>query len=256
MAVDEAIMRSCAQEQSPPTLRIYSWKCPSVSLGYMQTVDKSRLDLDYCREEGIEVVRRITGGRAVVHGSDLTFSIALNEHDLPKECHSVLASHRWLMGGIVEGLRSMKIDAEIGSAQGSINPRDTKGADCFAHIAECDVRIGLNKVVGSAQVRKWGAILEQGSIPCEKSIIDLGRLFSRKSRINYDSYLPEWTTYEAIEQALAGGFARFFETVMEPGALTGDEQHLARTLETEKYSVDDWTNRFCGTSSQSCRRDI
>lgn len=248
MAIDEAILLACADGTAPPTLRIYSWSRQSISLGCLQPVTSERLDLNYCLGEGIDVVRRITGGRAVIHGSDVTFSIALCETDLPEGCSSVIASHQWLMNGIVTGLRLLGVDARIGD-------RDTHSfriphstlrnptADCFAHIAECDVRVGRKKVVGSAQVRRSGAILEQGSIPYAAPGFDTGRVFARAG-CSAELDIPlNGLTYSAIEQALASGFGELLQGNLTPGSLSLSETILAEELAREKYSAAEWTLR-------------
>lgn len=242
MAIDEAIMLSCARGSASPTVRIYSWSRPSVSLGCLQPLQDAQFDIDYCRSEGIDVVRRITGGRAVIHGSDVTFSIVLGEHDLPEGCSSVLASHRWLMGGVVSGLRLLGIDAELGESSGA---RDAlSGADCFGHIAECDVRVGRRKVVGSAQVRRSGAILEQGSIPFAAPGFDASRVFSKPNQPVTERDIPlAGFTYRAIEQALARGFGGLLQGSIEQGMPSPDEARLADELARDKYLSPDWTAR-------------
>ncbi|HUV04203.1 MAG TPA: lipoate--protein ligase family protein, partial [Armatimonadota bacterium] len=100
MAADEAILRACADGVVRPTLRLYSWQRPAISVGLFQSIERSRIDIQYCHDAGIELVRRPTGGRAVLHGHDLTFSIALHECRIPNSFKKVLASHMWLMGGI------------------------------------------------------------------------------------------------------------------------------------------------------------
>jgi len=241
MAVDEAILKSCAESCAPPTLRIYSWLKPSISLGYLQPVTPARLDLEYCREAGIEIVRRITGGRAVIHGTDVTFSIALGESDLPEGCGSVIASHRWLMGGIVEGLRSLGIEAEIGPERAIA--QSEMSADCFAHVAECDVRVGNEKVVGSAQVRRWGALLEQGSIPRAAPSFDVTRVFGRPAK-PYREHLLAQKSPDEISQALIKGFNIALAQPLQQADLTTRELSCAADLAAEKYSTEAWTCRL------------
>lgn len=235
-------MLSCAGGSAPPTVRIYSWLQPSISLGRLQPIAPDILDLDFCRSEGIDVVRRITGGRAVIHGSDVTFSVALRETDLPDGCSSVIASHQWLMGGIVSGLRLLGIESEVGTRSGE--SVSSSSADCFAHMAECDVRVGRRKAVGSAQVRRSGAILEQGSIPYAAPGFDTGRVFGRASRSVSDASIPlEGLTYSAIEQAIASGFGELLQGDLTPGTLSPKETMLAEELAREKYSTAEWTLR-------------
>ena len=255
MAVDEAILRACAQGIVPPTIRIYSWQRPSISLGCLQSVTPEDLDLEYCRANGIEVVRRITGGRAVVHGSDVTFSIAIKEADLPEGCASVIASHRWLMGGIVAGLRLLGIDAQIGNR--SVRPQRKWGlsqsvsgvdcphfrdsmSDCFAYVAECDVRVGRAKAVGSAQVRRFGAILEQGSMPYASPGFDAARVFGRAARVADTCPLDRFS-FAQIADAVARGLQDHLGTALEPAELTLIEIEMAGGLARGKYGADEWT---------------
>ncbi len=240
MAVDEALLLSCIEGSGPPTLRIYSWRGPSISLGRLQPLGDGRLDVDFCRREGIEVVRRITGGRAVIHGSDVTFSMALRETDLPDGCSSVLASHHWLMQGIVAGLKSLGIEAALGDRGGAVAAEPN--ADCFAHIAECDVRVGRGKAVGSAQVRRSGAILEQGSIPYAAPGFDTARVFGRAARSVFEEDLPlAGLTYQAIEQAVQVSFSELLRGELEPGSLSVGELSVMDELARDKYATPEWT---------------
>jgi|GEM_PF-906179 len=250
MAIDEAILRACAQGLVPPTIRIYSWERPSISLGCLQEVLRQArdaqdagqcqgFDLDYCRANGIEVVRRITGGRAVPHGRDVTFSMAIRESDLPAGCGSVIASHQWLMGGIVAGLRSLGLDAELGSLRNPHSPFATGNTDCFAHIAECDVRVGRAKAVGSAQVRRFDSLLEQGSIPYAAPAFDAARVLGRIGRA---AACPlDGFTFDAIARAVMQGFEDHLQTTLESASLTDEEFANARDLAREKYATDAWT---------------
>lgn len=234
-------MRCCADSKSPPTLRIYSWQRHSISLGCLQRITPQTFDIDFCRSEGIEVVRRITGGRAVVHGSDVTFSIAILESDLPDGCSSVLASHQWLMGGIVRGLEMLGLEASMGARAGSTPPAagQTLPADCFAHTAECDVRIGQSKVVGSAQVRRFGAILEQGSIPYAPPAFDTAKVFGRPQPAA--GLRAEGFGFDPIARAVAEGFGTLTGHTLASSGLTQSEVEIAGQLAREFYADDSWT---------------
>lgn len=252
MAIDEAIMLSCTDGSAPPTVRIYSWSRPSISLGCLQPILRQAqdvrggFDVDFCRGQGIELVRRITGGRAVIHGSDVTFSIALRESDLPEGCSSVLECHQWMMGGIVAALRLLGIDSAIGGGplRTPHSAISNAAADCFAHIAECDVRVGQKKAVGSAQVRRSGAVLEQGSIPYAAPGFDTTRVFGRATKSVSAEDIPlAGVASSAIEQALIGGFSELLLGNLTQDALSSDEKKLAAELARDKYSTPEWTLR-------------
>jgi lipoyl(octanoyl) transferase len=239
MAVDEAIFLACTNRESPPTLRLYDWERPAVSLGCFQQTDKSELDVEYCRNAGIDLVRRPTGGRAVLHGHDLTFSISLPQDILPAGSGSIIGSHRWLMSGILSGLRSVGMDAELGSDKPVAAPRSSN-ADCFAHIAGCDIRSGSSKLVGSAQMRRSGGLLEQGSIPCSSPAVDACRVFRGRAYQIAESGLSRMPRGN-IEQAIVHGFGQALGVELQLGRLSDTEIRRAAELE-KKYSSEEWNN--------------
>lgn len=237
MARDEAIFRACAQSESPPAIRIYGWSRPSLSLGYFQRLDSGQIDLDYCRHAGIDIVRRPTGGRAVLHGHDVTFSIAMSESDLPEGMRGINASHIWLMGFIAEGFRLLEICAEIGQSS-SLTVQD-QSADCFAHIAACDLRIGNNKIAGAAQLRRGGALLVQGSIPCTAPIADSASIFGGDTESQPVLNLP----VDRVRAAIAQGFYQVFGKNVEQVTLSDNELDDAIRLERARYMTEEWTYR-------------
>lgn len=244
MAVDEAIFRACAGGEVPPTLRLYGWTIPSISLGFFQDIEASDLNLEYCREKRIQLVRRLTGGRAVLHGHDLTFSVALREEQLPPDSRGVLKSHRWLMEGIMGGLRKLKVPGELGPADDVAESART--ADCFGHIARCDVRVGKEKLVGAAQVRKWNALLEQGSIPCTLPKVDVRSLFPGRSRES-GQFLAGFPM-RRIRDSVVSGMEQTLGLSFTVQPLTDSEMETALELEKTRYSLPKWTHRQEGHS--------
>lgn len=240
MAADEIMLKSYADGSSLPTLRLYGWQKPAISIGYFQGLEKSKSDQDYCRNLDIEIVRRPTGGRAVVHGADITFSVAIAESDIPDGFHSVLGSHAWLMKGIVAAFGLLGIEAEMGSS-GRTGGMD-QSPDCFAHTAGCDVRVGKDKVAGAAQVRKWGAILEQGSIPHGHSGIDLAHVFGKSAPRSGSSVLAD-VPFEAVQMAVVVGFEQALGIRFIPATHTEAETESAFRLAKEKYASEEWTYR-------------
>ena len=240
MALDEAILHSIADGRVPPTIRLYDWESPSISLGFFQKLDRARIDLAYCREQGIEIVRRPTGGRAVLHGHDVTFSISLGEEDLPHASRSIQGSHAWLMSGIAAGLNLLGIEAEIGP-HSEVSERFAS-ADCFAHVAECDIRAGREKIAGAAQLRKSGAILEQGSVPFTSPEVPCERIFMNShAPVPPERVLSSGVTREQVEQALVRGFEHVLGISLVHGAFTSDEIETALGLERMKYASPEWT---------------
>jgi lipoate-protein ligase A len=138
----------------PPVLRLYTWSRPALSLGRFQPED----DVDHaaCAARRVEVVRRPTGGKALLHGADLTYAVALRRPD--GAAGHVDALYRTLAGALVAGLGRLGVDASIGSARGPAGPA------CFAAAQGADLRVGERKLCGSAQVQRGGAVLQHGSV--------------------------------------------------------------------------------------------
>lgn len=238
MAVDEAIFCASVRGEAPPTLRLYEWSEPAISLGYFQDLAKSSIDLDYCREAGVELVRRPTGGRAVLHGHDLTFSICVSTNLVPEEFAGVLGSHLWLMRGVAAGLSRLGINAEIGDhSRGKAG--DSRGAVCFDHVAECDISsLGGEKLAGAAQLRRSGVLLEQGSIPVAQPSVSCSELF--RSRTKHESCLVG-IPMEAARSALIEGFADALGVTFDIWDLTEREKIEADELLHSRYVSADWT---------------
>lgn len=242
MAVDEAILRSVVAGDVPLTLRVYSWTAPALSLGYFQKIERSGIDLSYCNDMGIVLVRRPTGGKAVLHGHDVTFSVALREDDLPSDLRSIKLSHEWIMRGVVEGMRLMGLQAELGPAD-KLREGVASG-DCFARVAECDVRFGTQKIAGAAQVRKWGGLLEQGSIPVEPPDVEPARVFGYRNIGHASgSPFPCRTSRTQVQQAIILGFQALFGSTPKQSCLTEYELSVAGELERLKYAAEEWTYR-------------
>lgn len=261
MAIDEAILMACLSGEAPPTLRLYRWRKPAISLGFFQDLYRAHMDIEYCQDAGIELVRRPTGGRAVLHGHDLTFSVILGIQHLPESASDILGSHRWLMSGIVAGLQSLGIQAQIGEVISGTRP-GMPSADCFAHTAECDIHVGQEKIAGAAQVRRNDFLLEQGSIPCRAPLVDPGKVF-RGRNPNPPDLLSDIPAGD-IENAIVTGFRDDLSVEFTEGVLSEYENDIVSKLENDKYSLADWTfrrstvridNSFCGcyTNSESLR---
>lgn len=166
MALDEAIMSRVAIGAAPPTLRFYGWDRPAVSLGYHQVPAKV-LDLDAVAARGLTVVTRPTGGRAVLHGEDLTYSVALRATG--SWAASVTHSYRILSEALRNGFLHAGIDVDL--ARGSAGHLRPGPLPCFASTARYELVWNGKKLVGSAQRRMRGGLLQQGSIPLRRGTV-------------------------------------------------------------------------------------
>jgi len=245
MALDEALLFSRLRHGSPPTLRFFAWAPPTISLGYGQRLD-GRIDLETARAMGLGLVRRATGGSAILHeGPDLeiTYSVAAAAGDFDGSA-DLLRTYRWIGEGLLAGLRALGAPVEMVP----VRPSDPAAmpAFCFARTGSFELEVDGRKLVGSAQRRQGAAFLQHGSIM-------LGALPDRLRRVfpGGPDPLADMTTLETVlgrrpsfdetAEALAEGFRTAHGLTIEPGGLSSGEAALAGMLEREKYATDDWT---------------
>ncbi|VAX30392.1 Lipoate-protein ligase A, partial [hydrothermal vent metagenome] len=160
MAVDEAVAEMALKGIVPPTLRFYGWTVPSVSLGCFQKSED--IDREYCEYRDIPIVRRPTGGRAILHGSEITYSFT-SRNAVPPFSSGLLSSYGHLSRAFYTALKSLGIDVEMKNRRekGRIL---TGSALCFQSVSYGELSINSRKVIGSAQKRWKEGFLQQGSI--------------------------------------------------------------------------------------------
>lgn len=253
MAVDEALLWAAAETGAPPTLRFYGWEPATVSLGYFQEVE-GQVDRMELSRRGWGLVRRPTGGRAILHDDEVTYSVVIAESAL-EHGHSVMGSYREISRGLELGLQRLGLQAALGET--ATDPEHRQAAKdlptvCFAQASRCDLVAAGRKVVGSAQVRKRGSILQHGSVPLTIRVEDHlavmpGRGVSRRSETQLSEAaqgiaqaLGQSLSFEQLAQALAGGFEAAFDMTLEPGALTPEEAARAAELREGKYATEAW----------------
>lgn len=248
MAVDEAIMASVVQGASPPTLRFYAWSPPCLSLGRSQPL--TDVDQAACRAAGVDVVRRPTGGGAILHTDELTYSVAVLQSDA-RAAGGVLESYRRLSEGLLAGLWVLGVDAE--QAAGQREGAKRHAPVCFEVPSAYEIVVDGCKLVGSAQWRGRGGVLQHGSLPLEG---DLGRIvdylaFSQAERerqrqavraraTTLEEALGSALPFDLVAQALAQGFGRVLRVKLVPGRLSEDERSLAAELRRERYTASRW----------------
>lgn len=254
MAVDEAIMILHGQGRVPPTLRFYMWRPQCLSIGYFQSARKD-INTEACASQGIDLVRRQTGGRALLHDNELTYSLIASERE-SSVSGSVTDSFKKISVGIVEGFRILGVDAEIGAQRAEGGGRWRSPA-CFDSASHHEITFKGKKVVGSAQCRKGGVILQQGSIPLS---LDVGKLFSllrlpagkalghaesrfRERVLPLAEALGREVRVGEVAQALLQGLETALGVSMVAGELTREEEALARSRALQKYGNPDWNLR-------------
>ncbi|MBI2168173.1 MAG: lipoate--protein ligase family protein [Actinobacteria bacterium] len=209
MGADLALL-DAVEGGGPMQLRLYRWQRPALSLGRFQPEDQ--VDLDACRTLDVDVVRRPTGGQALLHGSDLTYAIALARPGGREG--SVDAVYGSIARGLIAGLARVGVSAEVARHRGPAGPA------CFSSERGSDLRARGRKLVGSAQVRRGGAVLQHGSVLLDRLAFDESDLLvfeTREARTHAHrrlrgatitlAELGSETRPEALGDALAAGFA-------------------------------------------------
>lgn len=165
MAVDEELLARAQAGEKTPVLRLYSWDPPAVSLGRFQKSEDA-VNVEACKRLGFDIVRRITGGRAVLHNQELTYSI-IARTDNPLFPSSVLGAYKVIAAGLLAGLKNLGISAEMVSRGGRhavLVKKDAKDPACFSSPSWYEILVNNKKIIGSAQRRMRGAFLQHGSI--------------------------------------------------------------------------------------------
>jgi lipoate-protein ligase A len=246
MALDEAILVHHIRGEVPPTLRVFRWSQPSISLGRFQNIERE-IEQEVCRTRGVALVRRPTGGRAVYHRDEMTYSIVIGRRDgVPA---GVVAAYTFLARGLLAALQALGVQAEISDERVHKNP----SAACFASSTQADLTSNGYKLVGSAQVWRDESLLQQGSLPLDDratEFFEMLRFPSEEARQKALALYREKTTplhsfspsasWEDTARAFQQGFsaalaANFFAE--EPLA---SEWELAQRLVEEKYSQLIW----------------
>ena len=234
MAIDEAVLRCITKGSSPCTLRFYRWRPSAVSIGYFQGIQQE-VDLAECAREGVDVIRRVTGGGAVYHDYDgeITYSLTMPD-TYPGMPRNVLASYDILCAGLVQGLNALGMAAEFKP----INDIIVKG----------------RKISGNAQTRRFHGILQHGTLLCQVDPHLMFRLLKvpdEKIRDKLIAGVEERVTSikremgtvdrERVTEAMIEGFAQTLDIELVPGELSEEELALADQVRTERYENHDWT---------------
>jgi len=227
MAVDEALLASVVVA-GPPTLRFYRWRGPWLSLGYRQRLDAEQLAA--CAHGNVGVVRRMTGGRAVLHGEDLTYAVVAREAALPA---GLSATYAFVAEALQAALASLEVATEPAA-----RPARERGAptfDCFAEAAGDELCAGGRKLVGSAQRRAGGGVLQHGSIRLAPDPPAVRRAAGlQPGAATSLSELGVEVSIEALVSACRTAFERCLGVGLERAGISPLERRQARERESAR----------------------
>jgi lipoate-protein ligase A len=252
MALDESILEHIGRGASLPTLRLYAWDPACLSLGHAQPF--ADVDMTRLRESGWEVVRRATGGRAILHTDELTYSVIAPD-DEPRVAGSVLESYNRLARALLLAVKNLELPVEMN--EGKTDGNSTPNPICFEVPSAYEITVDGKKLIGSAQARKKEGVLQHGSLPltgdltriCQVLVFESEaaredaskRLLARATTV--ESALGRAVSWETAARAFIRAFPTQLGLSFERGGLSESEAERADELVQEKYDHPSWTER-------------
>ena len=240
LAADQAVAEHVRDGVSPSTLRFYTWRPAALSLGYGQPL--TAVDTDLAHRCGIDLVRRPTGGQAILHNDELTYAVMLpRDHEFA--AGGVLASYTRLSAGFERGFAALGLDARQGEWQPTAS--DGAGVLCFASPSTHELSAQGVKLMGSAQTRLGGALLQHGSIPFahDPRIFDLLRLPRPTALRGLRDLRSPAPTVGALIEILATGFSEALGVALMPDGLGDSERERCDILVDARYGRSAWLAR-------------
>ena len=254
MAVDESILEhaQAGDRDSIPTLRLYAWEPACLSLGHAQPF--SDVDMGHLKERGWDVVRRPTGGRAILHTDELTYSVIARNTE-PNVAGTVLESYNRLAQALLLAVKNLELPVEM--KEGKTDGNSTPNPICFEVPSTYEITVDGKKLIGSAQARKKEGVLQHGSLPltgnlariCQALVFEneaaredaSKRLLARAATV--ESALGRAVSWERAAQAFIHAFERQLGLSLTRGELAESESKRADELVKEKYDHPSWTER-------------
>jgi lipoate-protein ligase A len=247
MAIDEAIFHCYLKGLVPPTLRFYGWDPPTLSIGYFQDLEHE-VNLVNLAAKGFGLVRRSTGGRAVLHHRELTYAvIAGTKHGLPD---GLMQSYFYIAQALVAAFKHFGVTAEL---HHPITSKKLATGACFESPSWYELKVINRKLVGSAQLRRDHSFLQHGSILLEFSAADLGSVLKLPEGDNFERLVDRLNQkvisfYDLgisvhpaeLAQKITAGFRELYHHEFSLGSLTEVEQQLVNELVVAKYANPDW----------------
>ena len=255
MALDEALLDWHSEGSIPPVIRFYEWSPATLSIGYFQQVERD-INMEAVKEQNLGFVRRPTGGRAVLHDQELTYSVIVSE-SYPQMPASVTEAYRVISEGILLGFQNLGLQAYFSVPETEEQLDDLKkpkSAVCFDAPSWYELVVEGKKVAGSAQTRQKGVILQHGAILLdldEERLLSVFNFSSPEAKEKMRKKLPEKAvamnqfvekpfTIEQCIMAFSKGFEQAMEIELIPYELTQAQIQYVEHLAQKKYASDDW----------------
>lgn len=255
MALDEALLDWHSEGLIPPVIRFYEWEPATLSIGYFQKAEKD-INLEAVRAQGLGFVRRPTGGRAVLHEHELTYSIIVTE-SYPNMPETVTEAYRVLSEGILQGFQNLGMDAYFSvpaTEEQLADLKKPKSAVCFDAPSWYELVVEGKKVAGSAQTRQKGVILQHGAILLdldEEKLLSVFNFDSEEAKermrkklpekaVSINSLVKEPVSIEQCVEAFRDGFAKTLQIELKPFTLSEGQLKYVQALQEKKYAHDDW----------------
>ncbi|MBC7870430.1 MAG: lipoate--protein ligase family protein [Chitinophagaceae bacterium] len=253
MAVDEAILTSVRTGEAPPTLRLYAWSPPYVSLGYGQSI--SDVDLERLDTLGWGLVRRMTGGKAILHTDELTYSLALPASD-EIAAGGIIESYRRISQALLAGLENLGLQSQADKKADDVK---LTGAVCFESPSHYEITTsGGRKLIGSAQTRRKDGLLQHGTLPLcgdvaricdslrypDEQTRDIAKNNVRMRAATLADALGEEVDWHSAAEALAKGFIETFDVDFTVVDLSAAQRATAMQLAADVYRTDAWNKRL------------
>ncbi len=252
MAVDDAILELARKGAAPPTLRLYDWAPGTLTLGLGQPL--ADVDAGRLAANGWGMVRRPTGGRAILHIDELTYSV-IGPNDEPRLAGGVLESYRRISSALMRSLKVLGLRVE--QQTGHQLPGADLGPVCFEVPSDYEITLGGKKLIGSAQARRKGGVLQHGSLPLYGDIAritealvyasDAERSESaarvRQRAATAEEGLGRTPSYAEAAAAFVEGFAEMLNIELVEGELSAEEEAAAAEWEAQRYASAAWMER-------------
>jgi lipoate-protein ligase A len=253
MAMDQALAEAAASGEAPPTLRFYRWQPPAVSLGRHQPI--TDVDAEVVEQLGYDIVRRPTGGRAILHTDELTYAVTAAA-DEPRLSGSLMDAYLRLSNALLAGLQRVGLNAD--KAGGDVRAGPNVSAACFEVPSAYEITAHGRKLIGSAQSRRAGYVLQHGSLPL---VGDIGRLVDvlalpaeERAHLRAELVARACTMAQAlgvaednpsldfnhVAQAIIAGFSELLDLNFKPAQPSAAELRRTAELIREQYANPEW----------------